>query len=498
MVGLRRGNTALPTSSRTSEPSPIPVFRLFYTFLPETALLRQVRFQLLTASRALSEIGQEAVFCGALVAVAANPLQATLIAAGKAVPAATLGLVGGVVADALPRRVGLGLGYATQAAACVVIPIFLGVGFGPLVLLVALVSALNQFVDPDEKAVIPLVSTKAQIATAASLLAIAGAIGGGVGLGFVAPILMKVASIRALLFTCGAILALAAVRVFSLPLQREIGLGQALRRLRLTRADIGFSPALNWLLGWPAVATMMTAGVVVSVLNMTVGTFGPSYVASALGVAPEDCVYVFAPGSLAALAALVIGPIMIDWAGERSLAVVAVIVEALALFSLAFIDQIAPLFAPISPANALQLFGQEPSDPLMAASFISIFTGFTASLSSLAVQTYLNRRVPAIHQGRTFGLQSMLTNMVAIVPLVGLGAMTQVTSVRAILFCAPWVVAGVIYLLLILMSRMTGRERPRGREVMASFWHEPAAESMACPMDAGAAQAGTSCQHCSG
>jgi MFS family permease len=460
----------------TSEPHQLPAFRLFYAFLPETSLLRQVRFQLLAASRALSEIGQEAVFYGALVAVASDPLQATLIAAAKAVPAATLGLVGGVVADELPRRVGLGLGYATQAAACVVIPLILGVDFGPLLLLVAMVSAINQFVDPNEKAVIPLVSAKAQIATAASILAIAGAIGGGAGMGFLAPILMKVASIRALLFACSVLLALAAVRVFSLPLQHEVRLGQALKRLRLARADIGFGAALRWLLGWPAVATMITAGVVVSVLNMAIGTFGPSYVASALGAPPENSVYVFAPGSLAALAGLIVGPRMIDWAGERSIAMAAVMVEAVALFSLAFIDQIAPFLAPIGPARAAHLFDQGPNDRIIAVSFISLFTGFAASISSLAVQTYLNRRVPAIHQGRTFGLQGMLANLVAIVPLIGLGAIAQVTSVKTILFWTPWVVAGVIYLLLILTSRMTGRERPRGREVLASFWHEPAAD----------------------
>jgi MFS family permease len=278
-----------------------------------------------------------------------------------------------------------------------------------------------------------------------------------------------------LLFVCSAFLAFGAIRVLSLPLQREVTVKQALKRLNLSEVDLGLRSALDWLLGWPAIATMITAGVVVSVLNMSMSTLGPSYVGSALEANPADAVYVFAPGSIAALGALLVGPKLIDWTGERWLACVAVLVQAGALFCLAFVDELAPILAPISPANVLRLFGEEPSDTLLAASFISIFVGFSASLSSLAVQTYLNRRVPAIQQGRTFGLQNMLTNAVAIIPLLAFGAIGAATSVKAILFWAPWVVLAIIYGLLLVASRLTGRERPKGREVLASFWHEPTA-----------------------
>jgi hypothetical protein len=124
-------------------------------------------------------------------------LDASLIAVGKAVPAATLGIVGGAVADALPRRIGLGLGYAGQAALCILIPVFLGTDFGALLLLVTGVSILNQLIGPGEDAIIPLVSSRAQIATAAAVISVADSIGTGIGGGFVAPFFMKTTSIRA-------------------------------------------------------------------------------------------------------------------------------------------------------------------------------------------------------------------------------------------------------------------------------------------------------------
>ena len=113
------------TAAPSREPGPVPVFRLFYAFVPDTSLLCKVRFQIVAVSRAMSEIGQEAVFYGALVAVADDPMHASLIAIGKAVPAAAFGLVGGAVADALPRRIALGLGYGLQAAACLAVLLFL-------------------------------------------------------------------------------------------------------------------------------------------------------------------------------------------------------------------------------------------------------------------------------------------------------------------------------------------------------------------------------------
>lgn len=428
---------------------------------------------MVVASRFLSEMGQDAVLFGTIVAVAGNPFQAALLAVARAGPAATLGLAGGVVADALPRRIALGAGYAALSGLCAFVPLVLDTSFGALFLLVGSLSTFNQVTSPSEKAVIPLVSSRAQIATAAAVLSVAAAIGSGIGGGAVAPVIMKTTGIRTLLFVCSAILALAALRVFSLPLEREVGVKQGLERLRLTNLDLGLRAAVDWLLGWPAVATMMTAGVVVSVLNVSMRTLGPSYVGTALDAHPADAVYVFAPGSIASLVAVVTCPKLIDRFGERWLAAGAVFLQTGALFGLALVDQVAPALAPISPANAVRLLGQHPSDALLAASFISIFIGFSASLSSLAVQTYLNRRVPAIHQGRTFGLQSMLNNGVAIVPLILLGALADVASVKAILFWAPWLVMIVIYALLLLASRMSGRERPRGREVLASFWEEP-------------------------
>ena len=126
MTPIDSGN--LQPDARGEDHPSLPTFRLFFVFLPETSLLRRFPFQLVVMSRFLSGIGQEGVFYGALVTVAINgtPFQATLIGAAKVLPGAVLGLLGGAVADALPRRIALVLGYVGQAALCIVMPLLFG------------------------------------------------------------------------------------------------------------------------------------------------------------------------------------------------------------------------------------------------------------------------------------------------------------------------------------------------------------------------------------
>jgi hypothetical protein len=342
-----------------------------------------------------------------------------------------------------------------------------------LLIVVLGVSTLNQLIGPSEKAVIPLVSKREEISTAASLLSLSDSLATGLGKAAVAPFILVTFGLRALFFVCAAFLALAAMRIFALPVQKDVTAKEALRRLNLRELDLGFGKALRWLLGWPAVVTIIMVGMVVSVMGAITETLAPTYVAEVLDAAPERAVYVFAPAGLGALIALGTTPPVIDWKGERWSAAVAVLIMTVALFTLAFMEWLAPILGPVSPMNAVRLVGLEPTDKLMAASFISMFAGFAVSMSSVSVQTYLNRRVPLLHQGRVFGLQSVLVSAAALIPMLTLGFVADLTSIEAILFFTPWLVLAGVYWLLFLASKWTGEEPMSRKSVLDSFWREP-------------------------
>ncbi len=377
------------------------------------------------------------------------------------------------MADALPRRIALVLGYVGQAALCIVVPLLFGTEYVPLLLLVFALSTLNQLIGPTEKAVIPLVASREQISTAAATISLASSIATGVGTAAVAPVIMKLFGLTPMLYVSAFFLLFAAVRAFALPIRKHIGVREALQRLDLSELDIGFRKAVSWLAGWPAVTTMIMVGLIVSILSMISETLGPNYVGDVLGEDPTNAVYVFAPAGIGAVVALLMAPWLVDRFGERWTALTAVLLMTAALFTMAFIDVLAPVLAPFSPLRLVELLGVELSDKMLAAAFVSMFTGFAVSASSVAVQTYVNRRVPMLFQGRVFGLQSVFANAAALVPMLLLGMLANLTSIEVILFFTPVVAFVAVVGLIFIVGRLSGKETPGGREVIASFWEEP-------------------------
>ncbi len=466
--------TGMPPPPGADQPAPSAAFRLFYVFLPETSILRRVRFQTVFLSRLLSEIGHEAILYGSLVAIAigGSVFEASLVGLANLVPAAALGLYGGVVSDTLPKRVALGLGYGLQGLLCFMVPVTFGTSLGPILVLVGSVSLINQVVGPSEKAVIPLVASREQIGTAASLLSFSDSIATAIGTAMLAPIVVKLWGVAPLFYVCGIFLLLASIRVFSLPLRQHIGVREALSKIDLSEQDLGVPVALRWLANHPAIGSMIVIGLIVSVLNTISATLGPSYVRDVLHADPTNTVYVFAPAGVGALVAMAVAPRLIDRIGERMSAAIGFLVATVSLFLLGAIDVVSPALAPIS-AEAFGLFGVDPGDEVRAAGSISLFAGFATSLTAVAVQTYINRRVPVLQQGRTFGLQNVLTNAAAMVPLLALGGLAVRTGVEPILLVAPWIVLVGAYALIIVASHYAGREAPTGLEVLSTFWEEP-------------------------
>jgi hypothetical protein len=342
-----------------------------------------------------------------------------------------------------------------------------------LLILVLGVSTLNQLIGPSEKAVIPLVSSREEISTAASVLSLTDSVASGLGTAVVAPAILVTLGARTLFIVCAVFLAFASLRIFALPVQKEVTVKAALERLKLSELDIGFASALRWLLGWPAIITIIMVGMIVSVMSSITQTLAPTYVAQVLHTDPAESVYVFAPAGAGALIALAITPKVVDSKGERWAAAVAVLIMSAALFALAFVDQLSSWFGAVNPLNIVRVFGLEPTDELLGAALISVFTGFGVSMSSVSVQTYLNRRVPSISQGRVFGLQSVLISAAALVPMLLMGLIAERTSIEVILLVAPWVVLGGVYALLMLAGRWVGSEPMSREQVLDSFWHEP-------------------------
>jgi MFS family permease len=447
------------------------VFRLLWLFIPQPKVARDVRFQHLLLSRGLSEAGQQTLAFGALVSVArggGSALEVALAGIAGIVPPALLGLYGGLVADRLPARLALGGAYFGQALLCFAIPTFFDTGsLGVLVCLLLAFNALGQVSSPTESSVLPLVATDEELASAASLIGLAAAIGQGIATALLAPIAVKAFGVDAVIYLAGGLLVFAASRVFDLPV------GDRQWRMRLPRLRGRLPAAIRWLVRHPAVATMVVLSVLAGTVNIVLVTLSPRYVVAVLHTDPANTAYVFAPSAAGVALALLLAPLIIRRLGERITAIGALFFAASSLCLLGAPGTVADVVDPLNPLRLAGVFGLSLSEPVRTAGLLAIPLAFGVSLTATAVQTYINRHVPISHQGRTFALQSSMRNGAAIMPLVTLGAAAGVFGVDKVLLFSPLLLLVVAYTLVAASFRISGLAVPSRLQVVESFWEEP-------------------------
>ncbi len=474
-LGLRIVEGVYGEADRLLDRGQRHAFRLFWFFLPETALLRQLRFQHLLMSRFLSDAGQQSLAYGALVAVVregGSAFDAALVGSAALLPPAVLGLYGGAVADALPKRVALALAYNLQALLCLATPSLLGTDLHAMIFLLLAVNALGQVSGPTESSVLPYVATQAEIASAASLISLASTAGTAFGTALLAPILVHAFGVRPVIYLAGVLLLLAASRVFDLSAGDQKPPANAMAALR---RDVRALDTVRWLAAQPAVATMIFVAVLAGTAQIVMQTLAPRFVQAVVRVDATNAVYVFAPSALGLLVALALTPALIRARGERGTALLGFVLVAASLFSLGMIRDLTAAIDAVNPLRALELVGADLAPGLRTASLLALPLGLGVALTATAVQTYINRRVPLAYQGRTFALQSALKNGTAIIPLTALGALASAFGVEAVLIASPFVLLGLAFGL-IQLSRHFGGHAPRvNLDVMASFWSEPEA-----------------------
>jgi hypothetical protein len=448
------------------------VFRFLWLFLPEPAIARNLRFQHLLASRFLSDAGQQSLAFGALVSVTrggASSFEVSLVGVAGLLPPALLGLYGGVVADALPKRVALAGVYSVQALLCFLVPILLGTQLFDVLFLLLAVNSLGQVSAPTESAVLPLVASKEELASAASLINLSSAAGTAFGTALLAPVLVRAVGVDPVLYLAGVLLVLAASRLVDLPLRG------APKRVKLAyappRATVG--AAILWLAAHPAVATMIFVAVVSGTANVILQTLAPRYVQSVLDVDPADAAYVFAPSSIGLVLALVSAPFLMRIRGERMVAIVGFFLTASTLFLLGIVGRVSVIVDPVNPLRVVGLVGIDLEEKLRTAAFIAVPLAFGVSLTATSVQTYINRRVPVSYQGRTFATQNWLKNSSAIPPLLVLGAAATLFGVDRVLLASPLILLAVAYALIFVSIRVAGLAPPSRLQVLESFWEEP-------------------------
>ena len=429
--GLRRVDRALGRGQAR-------VFRVLWFAVPPESVLRDVSFQALLASRFFSDIALQALLYASLIQSARDgegTAQAALLGVSYELPGVLLGLYGGVVADAVPKRVALVGAYLAMAALAFLIAAVFGTGFGALLAILFSVRVLHQVTQPSEASAVPLVASHEALASATSALSFAGSAGEVVGKALLAPLIVRAFGVEPVSVLAGLFFLMSASRVFQFRPAMDV---QA--RTAGTLGQSSTREALRWLFAERAVMWMLLLAALASTINSVLGVLAPKYVQEALGVDPAFALYVFAPASIGLVVALVLAPLLIRVFGERPVAAVGFVMVAVVMAMLG-------LIGPVTDALGWVLIVDVPGigrDTEMAG-FLALFMGAGLTFAAAASQTYVSRTVPLHIQGRTFAVLGVLKDGLSILPLLGMGLIASVVGVEAVLTVAPFVLIALAF-----------------------------------------------------
>jgi MFS family permease len=433
-------------------------------------VLKHPPVQVLSVSRFVSKMANSTLSYGVMVFLAtagASQIEISLASSAGYLAALIFGLQGGMLADSAPKRRVLAIAFIVQAASCFLLPPLVGTDVGALLVLIFLTSALSQVISPGLKSVVAIVATPGQVATTGALVNVLGSIGSAIGSSFLAPILIKVSGIDAVLYVTGALFLVGALRIRRLPEAEEDGaksLSQTIRSLEWKPRALSLRFNAEWIVAHRPVASMVLIRIFCAALFEGFNSLIPVYVREVLHENPANSVYIFAPAGIGYLIGAVGGPWMIHWLGERRLAIVSVVLMAAGSILLGSIGAVDTLFARLSPLRLLEpLFGIDLSDAVLAAGVIAIPANLGSTASGQAVQVYINRHVPVIRQGGIFGLQSVQQNAFDLAAVLLLGFLATLTGPQYIFLVAPFVVGAIVLgMVRYSLSHLTGERAKYG------------------------------------
>ena len=440
--GLRRVDQAIDRGQSR-------VFRVLWFMVPKSSIARNPNFQALLASRFLSDLALQALLFGVLIASVRNggdALEAAIIGVAYLLPGVVLGLVGGTVADALPKRFALVAAYLVMGVLCFSLPLAFGFELRGMIAVLFAVRVLHQVSQPSEASAVPLVATHGELASANSFLSLASSAGEVVGKALLAPLLVRAFDIEPVVILAGALFILSATRAFRFRVEPKPELASELTEegeevpavpVRKTSTR----EALRWLVDEPAAFWMMMLAAMASTTGVVLGVLGPRYVFAVLDVPPENTFYVFAPASLGLIAALILAPILIKIFKERLVAALGFMFVAVGLAALGAIGQTTDLLAD----RVLLIDIPGVGEQVEMAAAISLLLGFGMTFAAAATQTYIGKYVPSEVHGRMFALLGAMKDGLSIPVLLMMGAVAGIIGVDKVLLVSPIVLIAIAF-----------------------------------------------------
>ncbi|MDO8616961.1 MAG: MFS transporter [Dehalococcoidia bacterium] len=399
-------------------------------------LLRNARFRRLLEARVLGQTAQNAMLYALLILVVrdtGSSLKSTFLIVAFTLPPIILGIPAGAIADLLPRRLTLTLGYLLRGAIVTAL-IFYSHDLVYIYLLAAASSVVGLFFSPAEAAVVPAVVRRDQLPAANSLMVLSLILGQIAGMVVLAPLLIKLVDPRAV-FVAGAGLFLAAAYVMGWMT------GGFTRAEDEKPPSIGFVEAMRE--GFQILRTNRHAYLAIMYLTMALALSRvlvillPQYTEDVLHIRPEDTVFVAAPAAIGAGLGLLLAPPATRFLGAWRVVAGGLVLFLLGLAALGLVIYVRD-FIEAHLNLGISFVEREVgvSSVITVTMLLAAPLGFAFTLVNVASRVVMNEQAPQEAQGRVFAMQMALGDFVSLLPLLIVGVVADVVGARATLLAA--------------------------------------------------------------
>lgn len=406
----------------------------------DVRLLANNSFRRLVESRAVGQIGQNAMLFTLLILVVnetGSSINSTLLVTAWIVPSILLGIPAGGLADVLPRRPLLVIGYAARVALAVLMIVNVD-DVWTIYLLVLAFSTVNQFTGPAEAAALPGLVRRDQLTGGNSWMLFTIMVGQAVGAVALAPIVLKIFGVEASLGMSAVAFVGAAFLVSTVTGLRTVAVNEEGRRDQGSLLDAMAA-------GWRVLRTSRRAYLalvyltVVGTLAKALVVLAPRYTEDVLDIETENAVFIVAPAAIGAAVALLLTPPLARWFGAAKVAAAGFVLYVLSVAGLGLVVYVRSFILDnleLDPGLAFVEREVGVSSIITMAMILAIPVGFASTVVVVAGKAVLNQEAPEGKQARVFATQAALSDALSLLPLFVIGGVAELVGVREVLLVA--------------------------------------------------------------
>ncbi|HUF52609.1 MAG TPA: MFS transporter [Dehalococcoidia bacterium] len=420
------------------------------------ALLADRRFLSLWLSQGIGQTAQNALLFSLLVVVlniTNSSIHTSILVFCFILPSIPLGFLVGVILDRVDKEPVLVITNLLRAAGCILFFFFHTDEWVIYGIAIAVATA-GLFFSPAVVSLIPAIVSKDKLVPANSLYNFTLTGSQLLGIVFVAPILLKSLGPDGMFLTAAGMFIIAAGFAARVNVWKEKRVPDASEAAKLGGFQAEFRESFRVLVRDRASVVALTQLILSSTLVLLFAILIPRYMRDVLEVPADSAAFVFAPTGIGAL----IGLRFLSWFtrfGKNRTVVIGLTGIAVCLVLLALVQPIENVWSrgpdQLDPAEILRISALQALVMAFAAPM-----GFFYALLNSPAQTVLHERAPPEMRGRIFATQVVSANFISLIPLLLVGAITDVLDISIVLILLAALVGAFAF-----VSETVGRQEER-------------------------------------